>query len=260
MGPVRREHTCGGIRTPAAITRRGRVRPRQVRRSRLAGRPGLGPRGCGAAGPAGRHAGPARAARRWKAEIAAAGDARSGRARAEQAESQLQRARADHDQATGQAAPAAGPGPARHRQHSPGNLPTSNHSCRTSRSARVPGRAQLAPNSSISAALCAPCFGLSATVRDGSRSAATTRRSRRGEHPGARVRMAETLICGACQQHVLRRDVQHSRRRTCNTPSAAPPAAGHAAAPIPCLLSEPEHQVTVCPTLRILHQSSSQAD
>jgi hypothetical protein len=153
VGPVRREHTCGGIRTPAAITRRGRVRPRQVRRSRLAGRPGLGPRGCGAAGPAGRHAGPARAARRWKAEIAAAGDARSGRARAEQAESQLQRARADHDQAAGQAAPAAGPGPARHRQHSPGNLATSNHSCRTSRSARVPGRAQLAPNSSISADL-----------------------------------------------------------------------------------------------------------
>jgi hypothetical protein len=39
-----------------------------------------------------------------------------------------------------------------------------------------------------------------------------------------------------------------------------PPAAGHAAAPIHACISEPEHQVTVCLTLRILHQSSSQAN
>jgi hypothetical protein len=43
---------------------------------------------------------------------------------------------------------------------------------------------------------CRPC----ATVRDGSRTAATAGRSRRGEHPGARVSMGETLIGGACQQ------------------------------------------------------------
>jgi hypothetical protein len=87
----------------------------------------------------------------------------------------------------------------------------------------------------ITAALCAPCFGLSATVRDGSRSPATTGRNRRGEHPGARVRMAETLIGGACQQHVLRCDVRHSRRRTCNTPSAATPGCWPRCCTDPCL-------------------------
>jgi hypothetical protein len=50
----------------------------------------------------------------------------------------------------------------------------------------------------ISAATCAPHVGPSATVRDGSRSAATAGRSRRGDHPGARVSMAETLIGEAC--------------------------------------------------------------
>jgi len=45
-----------------------------------------------------------------------------------------------------------------------------------------------------------PHVGRCATVRDGSRSAATAGRSRRGEHPGARVSMGETLIGGACQQ------------------------------------------------------------
>ena len=68
VGPVRRKQTCGGIRTPATMTRRGRVRS------------------CGAAGRPGRQAGPGRAARCWKAEIAAAGDARAARqARANQA-------------------------------------------------------------------------------------------------------------------------------------------------------------------------------
>ena len=50
MGPVRREHTRGGIRTPASVTRRGRVRPRQLQRAR----PGTGDRAgwCGPGGPA----------------------------------------------------------------------------------------------------------------------------------------------------------------------------------------------------------------
>jgi hypothetical protein len=40
--------------------------------------------------------------------------------------------------------------------------------------------------------------GPAATVRDGSRSAASAGRSRHGEHRGARVSVAETLIGGAC--------------------------------------------------------------
>ena len=111
MGPVHRDQSRGEIRTPAAMTRRGRVRPRQ-----------------------------------------------------------LQRTRADHDQAVGQAAPAAGPGPARYRLRSPGDLATSNHLCRTMRSARRPGRAQLAPNSSISVT-CVLHVWRATTVRESRRSA-----------------------------------------------------------------------------------------
>jgi len=125
VGPVRREHTRGGIRTPAGVTRRGRVRPGAAGPA-----PGVTPRR-GAGGRAGRSqgaqaAGPARpdlsqareAAQRQtrqdatrdqaelrgagKAEIAAAGDARAGRqARAKQAEAELERTRAEHDQAAG---------------------------------------------------------------------------------------------------------------------------------------------------------------
>ena len=127
VGPVRREHTRGGIRTPAGVTRRDRVRPRQAAAGPA---PGVTPRR-GAGGRAGRSqgaqaAGPARpdlsqareAAQRQtrqdatrdqaelrgtgKAEIAAAGDARAGRqARAKQAEAELERTRAEHDQAAG---------------------------------------------------------------------------------------------------------------------------------------------------------------
>jgi hypothetical protein len=74
-----------------------------------------------------------------------------------------------------------------------------------------------------SAATCAAHVGPSATVRDGGRSAASAGRSRHREHPGARVSMAETLIGGAWQQpQFAESDVRHSRRRTCNTPPAAP--------------------------------------
>ena len=44
--------------------------------------------------------------------------------------------------------------------------------------------------------ICAPHVGPAGTVRDGSRSAASSGRSRHGERPGARVSMAETLIGG----------------------------------------------------------------
>ena len=77
MGPVRREHTRGGIRTGAGVTRRGRVRPRQAAAARPAG-PAPGRKRPGGAGSqaGSRHLGKAReAARRCKAEIAAAGDA-----------------------------------------------------------------------------------------------------------------------------------------------------------------------------------------
>ncbi len=65
------------------------------------------------------------------------------------------------------------------------------------------------------AATCAPHVGPPATVRDGSRSAATAGRSRHGEHPGARVSIAETLMGGACQQpQFAESDVRHARRMT----------------------------------------------
>ena len=74
-----------------------------------------------------------------------------------------------------------------------------------------------------SAATCAAHVGPSATVRNGGRSAASAGWSRRREHPGARVSMAETLIGGAWQQpQFAESDVRHSQRRTCNTPPAAP--------------------------------------
>ena len=79
VGPVRREQTRGGIRTPAAMTRRGRVRP-------TAGCSGPGQRARHRAGtrPAGGRSartppGTSRAARRRPAEITAAGDARAAR-------------------------------------------------------------------------------------------------------------------------------------------------------------------------------------
>jgi hypothetical protein len=63
----------------------------------------------------------------------------------------------------------------------------------------------------ISAATCAPNVGPAATVRDGSRMPPSTGRSRHGEHPGARVSAAETLIGGACQQpRFAESDVRHS--------------------------------------------------
>jgi len=63
------------------------------------------------------------------------------------------------------------------------------------------------------AATCAPHVGPAATVRDGSRSAVTAGRSRHGEHPGARVTMAETLMGGACQQpRFAGSDVRRSRQ------------------------------------------------
>jgi hypothetical protein len=68
------------------------------------------------------------------------------------------------------------------------------------------------------AVTCAPHVGPAATVRDGSRSAASAGRSRHGEHPGARVIVAETLIGEACQQpQFAESDVRHSRRMTRNT-------------------------------------------
>src|SRR6266567_4659413 len=55
--------------------------------------------------------------------------------------------------------------------------------------------------------------GPAATVRDGSRVPPSAGRSRHGEHPGARVSVAETLIGGACQQpRFAESDVRHSRR------------------------------------------------
>jgi hypothetical protein len=63
------------------------------------------------------------------------------------------------------------------------------------------------------AATCAPHVGPAATVRDGSRVPPSTGQSRHGEHPGARVSVAETLIGGACQQpRFAESDVRHSRR------------------------------------------------
>src|SRR6266496_6687954 len=47
---------------------------------------------------------------------------------------------------------------------------------------------------------CVPCAGPVATVRDGSRRAASAGRSRRSEHPDAKVSVAETLIGRACEQ------------------------------------------------------------
>src|SRR5258708_14694134 len=60
--------------------------------------------------------------------------------------------------------------------------------------------------------------GPAATVRDGSQSAASAGWSRHGEHPGARVSIAEALIGGTCQQpQFAESDVPHSRRVTRNT-------------------------------------------
>jgi hypothetical protein len=54
-----------------------------------------------------------------------------------------------------------------------------------------------------------------ATVRDGRRRAASADRSRHGEHPGAGVSVAETLIGRACQQpRFAVSDVRCSRRMT----------------------------------------------
>ena len=142
MGPVRREQTCGGIRIPASVTC-SRVRPRQTAASPASG-PGTDQGETGRRAGL-RHLGQAReAAQRQvrqdaardqaelrgsgEAQIAAAGNAHAARqAHAKQAEAELQRARADHDQAAGQAAPAS-PGPARRRLRSPGNLGTSTYS------------------------------------------------------------------------------------------------------------------------------------
>src|SRR6266536_2824273 len=63
---------------------------------------------------------------------------------------------------------------------------------------RLLARRMLAPPPrSVTAAECRPVPG----------------RSRHGEHPGARVSVAETLIGGACQQpRFAESDVRHSRR------------------------------------------------
>ena len=67
---------------------------------------------------------------------------------------------------------------------------------------------------------CVPCIGPVATVRDGSRRAASVGRSRRSEHPGAEVSVAETLIGRACEQPGFAvSDVRFSRRTTV-TPSS----------------------------------------
>src|ERR1700730_10547327 len=76
---------------------------------------------------------------------------------------------------------------------------------------RIPQRCHAlvsAPIGGYLRAACRPC----ATVRDGSRSVATAGRSRRGEHPGARVNMAETLIGGHASNRSSPSDVRHSRR------------------------------------------------
>jgi len=87
---------------------------------------------------------------------------------------------------------------------------------RSSSSGRSRGRDAAAESPTITAATCAPHVGPAATVRDGSRSAASAGRSRHDEHPGAGVSMAETLTGGVCQQpQSAGSDVRHSRRMTC---------------------------------------------
>ena len=66
-----------------------------------------------------------------------------------------------------------------------------------------------------SAATCAAHVGCAATVRDDSRNAASAGRSRRGEHPGAGVRVAETFIDEVCQRpRFAESGVRHLRRMT----------------------------------------------
>jgi hypothetical protein len=65
------------------------------------------------------------------------------------------------------------------------------------------------------AVTCVPRVSSAATVRDGSQSGAGAGQSCHGEHPGARVSMAETLIGGTCRQpQFAESDVRHSRRMT----------------------------------------------
>jgi hypothetical protein len=67
----------------------------------------------------------------------------------------------------------------------------------------------------IAADTCVPYVGSVATVRDGGRRAASAGRSRHGEHPSARVSVAEMLIGQACQQpRFAVSDIRCSRRMT----------------------------------------------
>ena len=70
---------------------------------------------------------------------------------------------------------------------------------------------------------CVPCAGPVATVRDGSRRAASVGRSRRSEHPGAEVSVAETLIGRACEQPGFAVSDVRCSRRTTVTPSSRQP-------------------------------------
>ena len=104
-----------------------------------------------------------------------------------------------------------------------------------------------------SGAIWAQHVGPCATVRDGSRSAATAGRSRRGEHPGARVSMAETLIGGHASNRSSPSDVRHSRRMTPQHPRRPhPQAVDPAAAPrsMPASASLPPERAPGLPGLR----------